>query len=213
MIHVFHGFLGSPSDFPGLKFFPQVILHDLYQESLSEMASSIKENDTLIGYSMGGRVAMELASRCDYQIHKLVLLSAHPGLATDTEKSQRIPFEDTVSHNLNNLTPEGFIHFWNELEIFKHDEPLPAPSEEMMMKSLALFERMRLSEQKNYLPELSSHNDKVLYLAGSQDEKYSMVGKASFIPHGIKTIFMNAGHRLFQKESELIQILKDEKIL
>ncbi len=57
VIRVFHGFLGSPQDFHFLKG-DRVVLHNLY-----ESAPVTSSEDTLIGYSMGGRLAIELAKK------------------------------------------------------------------------------------------------------------------------------------------------------
>jgi esterase/lipase len=68
MIHVFHGFLGSPGDFEFLEN-ENVRLHDLYQ-SIPETHA----DDTLIGYSMGGRLAMELAKKNGFKNYNLKLV-------------------------------------------------------------------------------------------------------------------------------------------
>ena len=57
MIHIFHGFLGSADDFSFLKS-DEIVVHDLY--SMKE-PPHLNANDTLIGYSMGGRIALDLA--------------------------------------------------------------------------------------------------------------------------------------------------------
>lgn len=56
MIHVFHGFLGSPEDFQFLNG-EDVQVHDLY--SMNQYPE-IGLDDTLIGYSLGGRIALEI---------------------------------------------------------------------------------------------------------------------------------------------------------
>ena len=73
MIHAFHGFLGSPSDLSFLKSENNLVhFHDLYEEDLS--AIHIGPEDTLIGYSMGGRIAMEVAVRHAFNLKKLVII-------------------------------------------------------------------------------------------------------------------------------------------
>src|SRR5690606_13785993 len=44
---------------------------------------------TLLGYSMGGRLALYLAAHYPQELNRLILESASPGLATEVERQQR----------------------------------------------------------------------------------------------------------------------------
>lgn len=209
MIHVFHGFLGSPSDFEFLKG-DGVILHDLYSK---DFKPEIKPGDTLVGYSMGGRIAMELAKKVNWEIEKLVLLSSHPGLELADEKENRSTWEETVLEKLNSLSPTEFFSYWNELPIFEFDAPLAVISQERFKASSELFDQFRLSKQENFLPSLEEHQDKILYLVGLFDTKYYSYAEEVLLPHGIKIIPIAGGHRLFQQPLEIKSILTNEGIL
>lgn len=181
VIRVFHGFLGSPSDFEFLRA-PGIVLHDLYRET-PETAPS----DILIGYSMGGRVAMELAQK--YGFKKLILINAHPGLSDDKEREVRSLWEEEVLERLTD--EESFLTWWNALPLFKSDRPLtkvPAGSSE-------LFKKMLLSRQEDFLPFLKENSEKVHWILGKKDPKYSALSE------GLKDFDVNmieGGHRLFQ---------------
>ncbi|WPU63760.1 alpha/beta fold hydrolase [Peredibacter starrii] len=209
MIHVFHGFLGSPEDF---KFLIQdnVILHDLYS---SDFNPDIKPGDTLIGYSMGGRIAMELANKVNWNINKLVLMNSHPGLDFDDEKESRREWEDSVLKKLKTMTPEKFFDYWNELPIFEFDSPLSPISDERYLASQKLFDQFRLSKQPNFLPVLEDHKDQVLYLVGLFDNKYFTLAEEVIAPYGIQVTPIAGGHRLFQNPQEVKSILTNEGIL
>ncbi len=191
MIRVFHGFLGSPSDFQFLDG-DKVILHDLYEEVPNTSAQ-----DTLIGYSMGGRLAMELAKRNGFQ--KLILINAHPGLQDDKEKEGRRIWEDEVLERLTD--PKSFLTWWNELPLFKADLPLssvPSGSKE-------LFKKMALSRQENFLPFLRENKKKIHWILGENDPKYSQLATSlkDFDLH-----LVPGGHRLFQKPELILPIIK-----
>lgn len=209
MIHVFHGFLGSPEDFNFLKQ-EDVILHDLYSPNFNP---DIKPGDTLIGYSMGGRVAMELANKVDWQINKLVLMNSHPGLEFDDEKESRREWEDSVLERLKTKTSTEFFEYWNELPIFEFDSPLAPISDERYLASQKLFDQFRLSKQKNFLPDLEDHKDKVLYLVGLFDIKYFTLAEEVIANYGIQVTPIAGGHRLFQQPQEVKSILTNEGIL
>ncbi|WP_408096775.1 alpha/beta fold hydrolase [Peredibacter sp. HCB2-198] len=209
MIHVFHGFLGSPEDFKFLKQ-DNVILHDLYSMDFNP---EINPGDTLIGYSMGGRIAMELASKVNWNIDKLVLMNSHPGLEFEDEKESRRDWEDSVLEKLKTMPSSEFFDYWNELSIFEFDSPLKPISEERYLASQRLFDQFRLSKQQNFLPSLEDHKDKVLYLVGLFDNKYFTLAEEVIAPYGIQVTPIAGGHRLFQNSQEVKSILMNEGIL
>ncbi len=208
MIHVFHGFLGSPDDFSFLNH-KDIYLHDLYQMTALPV---VHESDTLIGYSMGGRLALELARSCRYHLKRLVLLSAHPGPSSEEERKDRKEFELKVVEELRNKDRRSFLNWWNALPVFSTDEPITT-SEERYLGSADLFLRHRLSEQDNHIGEMKCHKDKVLYITGLNDEKYHHLATTVLIPEGIDVKFMKSGHRLFQQKKELTDLLLSEGVL
>lgn len=208
MIHVFHGFLGSPDDF---KFLDRddVVLHDLYKMN---RIPDVTPHDTLIGYSMGGRIALEIAEVVNYDIKKLVLINAHPGLSSQEERQDRTHFETKVIEELKGKTKEEFLEWWNSLPIFNFDSPI-STSDERYLESGDLFLKYRLSQQSDHLPQMIQHKDKILYIAGLFDEKYMELVSENLIPHDIPVKGIPGGHRLFQNVNELKNILMDEGIL
>lgn len=209
MIHVLHGFLGSPSDFEFLKG-DEVILHDLYDKNFDP---KINSEDVVIGYSMGGRIALELATKVDFNLQKLILINSNPGLVTEEEKDLRRIWEDSVLDRLKTMNVEDFFHYWNSLPIFDHDEPLAPIEEERFELSKDLFHNFRLSTQKNYLPLILKHLNRVQWIIGLKDTKYMTLAEEVLLPNDIGVSGIDGGHRLFQHPVELENILKDEGIL
>lgn len=209
MIHVFHGFLGSPEDFSFLKS-DHVIIHDLYK---MDAFPQVGPEDTLIGYSMGGRVALDIAHSIDFNLKKLVLINAHPGISSDEERMGRARWERTVLQDLETMSKVDFMESWNNLPIFFHDAPLMNISDDRFKKSRELFDRFLLSKQADHLPELVKHKDKVLWIVGLFDEKYMDIASELLLPYDIKVKGIPGGHRLFQEEIGLMKVLKDEGIL
>lgn len=207
MIHVFHGFLGSPVDFQFLQG-PEVILHDLSELDLNNFMPS--PEDTLIGYSMGGRVAMELASRVEYKLKRLVLINAHPGLENEVEKLARKTWEKMIEDRMES---GDFISYWNSLPVFTHDLPLGEKNDEELKRAQSVFRTFRLSDQKNYLPELDQHKEKILWLIGDRDDKYREMAENRLRPLGIPFLLLPGGHRLFQRPEVLKRALIEKGIL
>ena len=187
-----------------------MVFHDLYH--LTELPK-VGSDDVLIGYSMGGRIAMEIAQKHQFRIKKLILISAHPGLETGEERRARKNFEKMILEKLIHLDREAFLEYWNELPLFIHDRPLELISDERFKASAALFSRYLLSEQPHYLPDLAQHRDQVLYIVGLFDERYMELVTEELMPSEITIRGIPAGHRLFQQKDELLQILTSEGIL
>lgn len=192
MIRVFHGFLGSPDDFRFLER-PGVILHDLYKG-----VPETSPEDILIGYSMGGRLAMELAFKNGFR--KLILINAHPGLRINSEREQRSRWEEEVLAQLSR--PETFLTWWNALPIFKADSPL----KNIPVGSDDLFKRMALSHQENFLPFLEANAEKVHWIIGRDDEKYSALA-GELTEFDVRLV--PGGHRLFQHPEVLSPIIQE----
>lgn len=209
MIHIFHGFLGSPEDFSFLNR-EDVVLHDLYEMTTLPQVS---QEDVLIGYSMGARIAMEIAHLNQFKIKKLIIINSHPGLETDEEKVNRRNFELTVLEKLKTMNKDEFLTYWNALPLFTYDAPLERLSEERYKKSAELFDRFALSKQNNFLPEIAENKDKVLWIVGLKDEKYLEIASEKILHHDIEVVSLPGGHRLFQLQPELKELLQNEGIL
>jgi len=207
VIHVFHGFLGSPQDFSFLPKREEIKLHDLLDLNPN---LSIESHDTLIGYSMGGRIALELAHQRNFDIKKLVLIGSHPGLSSVEERQKRALWEDEVLSRLESSTPQEFESYWNSLSVFEHDQPIRIENQKLYA---SLFDHFRLSRQENFLPYLKNHRERLLWIVGSHDEKYRKIAQETLAPLGIATRVIDGGHRLFQNSDSLLHVLKEEGIL
>ena len=124
----------------------------------------------------------------------------------------RKDFENKVISEMKSKTKDEFLSWWNDLLIFKNDRPINT-TEEIFKASPSLFEKYRLSNQKNHLHNMKKHKEKFLYILGQKDETYVKLSSKLIKPSGIKVREINSGHRAFQHADELLDILLDENIL
>ena len=210
MIRVFHGFLGTADQFSFLQDLfdhENLFFHDLYEE---ESFSLPKPEDILIGYSLGGRIALDLCSQVDFNIKKLFLLSSHIGLESSQEREERKKVDDFIMTKLNSLTMEDFLKWWNELPLFAADKPIFC-EKRRFEQSLKLFKKYPLNQQKNYLPEIVAHPEKLVYVVGGEDQKYLTMMKHYLSPNNLKCFILEGcGHRLFQYQDQLKKIFLTE---
>lgn len=207
VIHLFHGFLGNPRDLEFFAEFGETKGYDM--KSFDPDTFCPKEDDFLVGYSMGGRVALRIAHRLGYKIKKIILLSSNPNALSPEEKEARLLWEEKMKGLMLKSSPKDFLEIWNNLGIFKHDKPISHISENDLRTWAHVFEKYRLSDQADYLSDLKTHPDKFSWIVGSLDEKYLQIAKTS----GVNYHTINAGHRLYQKPEEIIKLIKEQNLL
>ncbi len=72
----------------------------------------------VIGYSMGGRIALHWAHQDPNFVQGIILESASPGIDTEIERRARHLFDLQVEKQLGTLPPLEFIDWWCELPMF-----------------------------------------------------------------------------------------------
>jgi 2-succinyl-6-hydroxy-2,4-cyclohexadiene-1-carboxylate synthase len=178
---------------------------------LHHLPKDITSEDVVVGYSMGGRIALKLASDFNFGLKRLILLSAHPGIEED-EKPERKKWEDEILKKMDTLGSAEFLKFWDTQGLFNQSQVNKDISQEDFKANRGFFDQYRLSEQKNFLKEMIKHKDKITYIYGKDDEKYSEIAN-KLSSHSIRCIEINADHRVYLKPESLLPILKRELVI
>lgn len=207
MIHLFHGFLGKTEDLEFFNEFGETRSYDMKTFDPERFKAS--EDDVLVGYSMGGRVALRIANRLNYKIKKTILLSANPNSLSPEEKTARIEWEEKMKALMLTKPATEFLEIWNNLGIFKNDRPIKEVSDDELKIWAHVFENYRLSDQADYLSDLKAHPDKFAWIVGNLDEKYLNIAKTS----GVNYHTIKAGHRLFQEPEAIVKLIKEQNLL
>jgi 2-succinyl-6-hydroxy-2,4-cyclohexadiene-1-carboxylate synthase len=121
-----HGFLGNSSDWDEVcKYLPECncIGYDLPGHGNSSFTEHLQIDLPyfhVVGYSMGGRLALTLPKE---KIASLTLLSVHPGLKTEEEKKQRWESDQKWATLLRELPIDEFLLRWYDQRIFCSFKP------------------------------------------------------------------------------------------
>lgn len=208
-----HGFLGKCEQWNFLENLGEVHAIDLYplmhlskDELLDTLIEKIPDGTRLIGYSMGGRIAMELFLKNPNKFSQLYILASHPGLESQTEIKDRLKWENMWIDKISK-TPKTFIDEWNRQEIFQNDQPISMPSVpiDQIKKCIEIW---GLSKQEFLIPKLKKYNDKIVWLIGSEDKKYKLIAGNSIKNHFYAHCVTGAGHRLLQYPDYVLKCLK-----
>ncbi|MFN8530491.1 MAG: 2-succinyl-6-hydroxy-2,4-cyclohexadiene-1-carboxylate synthase [Anaerolineae bacterium] len=80
----------------------------------------------LLGYSMGGRLALFTALTYPDRIARLLLESASPGIADAAERTERLRADQALADRIEREGLPAFVDYWENLPLFAAQKRLPA---------------------------------------------------------------------------------------
>src|SRR5258708_14029921 len=84
----------------------------------------------LLGYSMGGRVALHFALTYPERMLGLILESASPGIADPRERQARLASDNELSERIERDGLKAFFDYWEHLPLFASQATLPVGMQE-----------------------------------------------------------------------------------
>lgn len=79
----------------------------------------------LLGYSMGGRLALYFAVAYPHLVQRLILESASPGLADPMARQERIRSDERLADQIEAQGIVAFVDYWERLPLFAGQRALP----------------------------------------------------------------------------------------
>ena len=86
---------------------------------------AVDGSEDLLGYSLGGRVALQLALDHPGRIRRLVLVSSGPGIADPAERERRRQRDERLAQILDEDGISPFTAWWESSPALKPARPLP----------------------------------------------------------------------------------------
>lgn len=174
----------------------------------------------LLGYSMGGRLALYLAANYPHEIRRLILESASPGLATAEERLQRRSSDEQLAERIERESIPAFVNFWENIPLFASQKQLPAALQTTLhtqrlqnsAKGLANSLRgMGTGMQPSLWNTLAEIQQTTLLITGELDIKFSQIADkmSAAMPEAKHISVPKAGHtvHLEQPESYISHVL------
>lgn len=156
----------------------------------------------LMGYSMGGRLALHALLEKNHPWQAAVIVSAHPGLENDAEREARRADDAAWASMALAGNWQDFLTKWNAQPVL--DSALPRESGAsgalaMRRREIARsFVDWSLGAQEPLWERLHEISIPVLWVAGENDAKFRALAEraVSLIPHATLAVAPGAGHRV-----------------
>ncbi|UBF26395.1 2-succinyl-6-hydroxy-2,4-cyclohexadiene-1-carboxylate synthase [Kovacikia minuta CCNUW1] len=158
----------------------------------------------LVGYSMGGRLALYLALHFVQRFPRVVLESASPGLKTEQERQQRLQHDRLLAKRLESNFP-AFLHHWYQQPLFQSLQQHPEFKQMVERRSqnrphelAKSLNNLGTGQQPSLWKLLEQHTEPLLLLVGADDRKFCTINQemASRCPTAQLEIVPESGHAI-----------------
>lgn len=231
-----HGFTGTPASLRWVEqalgarlarvFAPPLVGHHggpsepcRFEDEVERLARQIDgarlRGAHLLGYSLGGRLALGVALRAPELFRSLTLISASPGLDTEAEREQRRQADERWVTLLTERGLTAFLEAWSALPLWDPQRGLAAErllhqqQERARHEALGLATSLRsvgLGRMPAYLSALPRLSLPVALLVGALDSKFIALGERMqrALPNASLGVVPNAGHSLLIEAPEAV---------
>lgn len=174
-----HGRSDAPSD-------PARYRMERCIEDLTAILDSFGERRiNVLGYSMGGRIALALALSHPERVAALILESASPGLASDAERRTRQAADEALADFIEREGMDRFVARWESQPLFASQQRLAEAvrarlrTQRLAGNPLGLAGSLRglgTGAQPSFWDQLSTLAPPTMVICGALDEKFVAIG-------------------------------------
>lgn len=161
-------------------------------EATSQALADLIESTTpgkvsVVGYSLGGRIALDLACRHPELVRALVLEGASPGIEGRGERARRRAEDASLADEIERRGIEWFVEYWEERPLFATQKALPDETVESIRRdrlsnsAQGLAASLRAAGPGTMTPLWKSMEGlevPVLLVVGKNDPKFVETGTA-----------------------------------
>jgi 2-succinyl-6-hydroxy-2,4-cyclohexadiene-1-carboxylate synthase len=220
-----HGQMGMASDWDVYseamtKLGHQLVAVDLWsylereEVSLIEMGRKLNEDYdqgmVLMGYSMGGRLALQALLDKPNNWKAAVIISSHTGLDW-AEREARQKLDSEWASKVAGSAWLEFLNAWNNQEVLVNQVMPDRVTLETRRTEIARsFHCWSTAMQENLLDQLGTVEIPVLWIVGEKDEKFCKVGEIALemLKSAKLEKIKNSGHRvLWEAENEVRSVI------
>jgi len=172
----------------------------------------------LLGYSMGGRLALSFAMVQPERVRSLILESSSPGLGTAEERAERVRSDEALAARIEREGIERFVDYWENIPLFHSMRRLPEDVRLAIRRQrLANSPRglagslrgMGTGAQPSWWDRLLRLTMPVQLIVGELDGKFCAIGRrmSKLIPDCRLVEVENAGHAVHVERADFFDTI------
>ncbi|WP_261130647.1 2-succinyl-6-hydroxy-2,4-cyclohexadiene-1-carboxylate synthase [Bacillus sp. Marseille-Q3570] len=192
--------------------------------ALNQVLADLKiESAYVLGYSLGGRVALSFAMMYPDRVKHLVLESSSPGLQTTEERIARKHNDDRLANRIEVDGIRAFVDFWEAIPLFNTQKDLLSESKRKDLREKRLHNSevglanslrgMGTGVQPSWWDRLSDLTIPTTLIVGTLDQKFYRMAEDMIekLPNGKMVVVEKAGHTIhLEQPAQFAKIVEDE---
>jgi 2-succinyl-6-hydroxy-2,4-cyclohexadiene-1-carboxylate synthase len=179
---------------------------------MQDLEAAAPESFTLVGYSMGGRIALHLAFKLSRSVRRLVLIGASPGLKNAAARAERRTADAKLAEYAEHGSIAEFVDRWARTAVMA-DQPeavrAVVDADRLRNDPVALAAALRglgTGALPSLWPRLASLEIPVDLVVGERDDKFREIATqmSNELPHASVVIVPGAGHAVQAEAPEAV---------
>lgn len=177
----------------------------------------------LLGYSLGGRVALRMAATRPERVASLILESASPGLPSPGERQARMHADEMLARSIERDGVAAFVERWEAIPLFASQARLPQEqraalrAQRLHNSVLGLANSLRgmgTGVQESLWDQLPRLQVRALLMAGHDDAKFAEIARQmeTRLPDARTVIVADAGHAVHLEQPAVFKRLVREHL-
>lgn len=198
-----HGFLGQPADWdfinpdiaPAIDAMPIVP----FRQWAQEFNRKVEAPGLLVGYSLGGRLALHCCMENPELWQAAVIVSANAGLSSSEDRSRRLQHDEQWARRFETEEWDPLMQAWNAQPVLQSSAQLPRNEASYNRGTLAAILRTwSLGNQENLVEAIQALPMPILWIAGENDLQYASQARNLTFSHPQSQVVVvpDAGHRV-----------------
>lgn len=179
---------------------------------------------TLVGYSMGGRIALGYTVNYPKRVATLILESSSPGLKTTEERKARRTMDERLAQRIQTEGIPKFVDFWESIPLFSSQKRMSIQQRQKVREERLAQDEIGLSNslkgigtgsQPSYWENLKDLNLPVCLITGEIDKKFVDISREmkKNLPKVTTKTIKNVGHAIHVENPALFATIIEEHIL